>query len=412
MYDVDWKGARVLPSLRGVWPRVNRNVWALGLTSFFTDFSSEMVTAVLPVYLVAYRGFSFAAFGAIDGLHQGVSALVRWLGGASADRSRRYAEVAGLGYALSAVCKLGWLVSGATLGSAALLVGLDRVGKGIRTAPRDALISLSTARDSMGRAFGVHRGLDAGGAMLGPLAAFVILAFAPYRFDAVFLLSFGVAIVGVGVLLGFVKNVSEQRERQSDLLRDTRDLIRDPHFRRIVLAGSALALVTMSDPFVYLALQQQVGFAPHAVPLLFVGTSLGYLVLAVPVGHLADRIGGGIIFLAGHLVLLAAYGTLLTPGLGSLAMWICPALLGTYYAATDGVLPAMASLQVAGRLRGNGLALLGTAISLSRLTASLVLGWIWSNFTRETAVFSFMAGLAVMIVPVGLVLAKLSQHRS
>jgi nitrate/nitrite transporter NarK len=198
------------------WPRVTRNVWALGLTSFFTDFSSEMVTAVLPVYLVAYRGFSFAAFGAIDGLHQGVTALVRWLGGALADRSRRYAEVAGLGYALSAICKLGWLVSGTTLGSAAFLVGLDRVGKGIRTAPRDALISLSTARSSMGRAFGVHRGLDAAGAMLGPLAAFVILALAPYRFDAVFILSFGVGIIGVGVLLGFVTNVSQSESERSE----------------------------------------------------------------------------------------------------------------------------------------------------------------------------------------------------
>jgi MFS family permease len=259
--------------------------------------------------------------------------------------------------------------------------------------------------------------------MLGPLAAFVILALAPYRFDAVFLLSFGVGIIGVGVLLGLVTNVgdnerersgdgtpaplNEVSERHNDLFRDAGDLVRDPHFRRILLAGSALALVTMSDPFVYLALQQQAGFAPQVVPLLFVVTSLAYLMLAVPVGYLADRIGGGLVFLGGHLVLLAAYATLLTPGLGSFAMWMCPALLGTYYAATDGVLPAMASLHVAGRFRGSGLAVLGTATSLCRLIASLALGWIWTSFTRETAVFTFMVGLAAAIVPVGLVLAGL-----
>ena len=186
--------------------RVSRNVVLLGLTSMFTDISSEMVATILPLYLVFGLGLSPLQFGVADGLYQGVTAFVRLGGGFVADRWRRYKEVAVFGYALSAVCKLGLVAVGSAWTALTAVLVLDRSGKGIRTAPRDAMISLSSEREDLGTAFGVHRALDTAGAMLGPLVAFGLLALVPRAFDAVFVVSFCVAMIGLGLLVLFVKN--------------------------------------------------------------------------------------------------------------------------------------------------------------------------------------------------------------
>src|SRR5919106_2321977 len=183
--------------------QVSRNVWFLGLTSLFTDVSSEMVASVLPAYLVLQLGVSPMVFGTIDGLYQGIGSVVRWIGGAAADRSRRHKEFAAAGYAVSALTRLGLLLVGNAWAAITALIALDRIGKGFRTAPRDALISLSASQTNLGAAFGVHRAMDAFGALLGPLAAFAILAASPRAFDLVFVASFSVAIVGVACIVLF-----------------------------------------------------------------------------------------------------------------------------------------------------------------------------------------------------------------
>ena len=176
---------------------VSRTVIMLGLVSLFTDLSQEMVTAVLPLYLTYQVRLSPLQFGFVDGMYQGATALVRLLGGLLADRKERHKEVAAVGYGASAICKLGLvIVSGAWLGTTAVLM-IDRLGKGIRTAPRDAMISLSSDRAGLGRSFGVHRALDTVGAMLGPLAAFVLLAQLPGAYDSIFLISFSIALIGL-----------------------------------------------------------------------------------------------------------------------------------------------------------------------------------------------------------------------
>ncbi|MCA1841736.1 MAG: MFS transporter, partial [Actinobacteria bacterium] len=147
--------------------RVDRNVKLLGINSLLTDISSESVNAVLPLYLMSI-GFSPLAFGIFDGIYQGMSAVLRIFGGVIADRRRRHKEVAGAGYALSAACKLGLLASTTKWPTTSVLF-LDRVGKGVRTAPRDALISLSSETENLGASFGVHRAMDTVGAVLGPI---------------------------------------------------------------------------------------------------------------------------------------------------------------------------------------------------------------------------------------------------
>ena len=194
-------------------PAVSGTVWALGLTSLFTDISSEMVASVLPVYLVLHLGLSPLAFGVIDGVYQGAAALVRVAAGVLADRWRRHKEIAATGYAVSAACRLLILAAGAAWSTIACVVALDRLGKGIRTAPRDALISQRTPCKSLATAFGVHRAMDAAGAMFGPILAFILLATTTNGFDVLFVASFGVAIVGVAAILLFVPSSLPNEKR-------------------------------------------------------------------------------------------------------------------------------------------------------------------------------------------------------
>ena len=185
-------------------PRVATNVVLLGVVSMLTDISSEMVATVLPLYLVVSLGISPLIFGLIDGLYNGASAIVRIASGLVADRWQRHKEVATTGYGLSAIAKLGMLAAGGATGAIAAVVLIDRTGKGIRTAPRDAMISLSSSPATIATSFGVHRAMDTAGAMIGPLIAFGMLSLAPGAFDAIFIVSFFFAVIGVAVLVTFV----------------------------------------------------------------------------------------------------------------------------------------------------------------------------------------------------------------
>jgi MFS family permease len=191
--------------------RVPRTVVMLGLTSLLTDVSSEMITAILPIYLVLQLGLNPAQFGVVDGLYRGVSALSRLGAGLLSDWLRRPKFVATIGYGLSALTRPLLLTSSAA--GVAALVSVDRVGKGIRTAPRDAMIATASRPRSLGYNFGVHRAMDNTGAMLGPLLAFAVLMVAPRRFDAVFVVSTAFAFLGLAVLVLLVPGRSRRPKR-------------------------------------------------------------------------------------------------------------------------------------------------------------------------------------------------------
>jgi MFS family permease len=390
--------------------RVGRNVLFLGLTSMFTDISSEMVNAILPLYLVFQLGFTPLAFGLFDGAYQGMSAVLRIAGGVLADRRRRYKEVAGTGYAVSAACKLGLLAVGGWAPTTAVLY-LDRAAKGIRTAPRDALISMDSDPSQLARSFGVHRALDTTGAMLGPVLAFVILWLVPRGYDAVFAASFCIALIGLGVLVLFVQNRTRAAAPTGPpaSLGSAAGLLAIPRFRRMVAVAAVLGLSTVSDAFVYLVFQRRTGWSAGTFPLLFVGTALAYLTLAVPVGRLADRMGRAPVFLAGYLLLAAAYVVLrgADPGVATVVLLL--GLLGAYYAATDGVLMAMASAVVPEELRTSGLALLTTVTASARLVASLLFGLFWTWRGMDGALTLFLTGLVIAIPLAGALLRKESQ---
>ncbi|MGW4160257.1 MFS transporter [Streptomyces sp. NPDC004788] len=392
---------------RGALRAVSPTVLALGTVSLITDVSSEMVGAVLPLYLVMGLGLSPLGFGMLDGVQNGVSALVQLAGGHLADRVRGHKLVAGLGYGVSALVKPLLLVH--HLGAIGAALALDRTGKGLRTAPRDALISLSAPPERQGRAFGLHRAMDTTGALLGPMAAFLILGVAAGGYDAVFAVSGCVAALGVLVLLLFVpsgRNAAETAppgQPKVDL-RAAFGLLRTRRLRVLFGCAVLLGLTTVSDAFLYLLMQRRTGLDEQLFPLLPLGTATVFLLLALPAGRLADRVGRRAVFLAGHAGLLLAYGLLLwapaTPALPYLVL----ALHGAFYAATDGVLPAAVAAVVPERLRASGIALVGTGQALARFCCSLAFGAAWSTWGDGPALATAAAGLACCAAVAGVAL--------
>jgi MFS family permease len=377
-----------------------------------------MVAAILPLYLVLYLGLTPLQFGIVDGLYQGFAALVRTGSGYLADRWRRHKEIAIAGYGLSAVCKLAFLAAGSAWGALAGVVLVDRTGKGIRTAPRDALISLSSPPAGLATAFGVHRALDTAGAMIGPVVAFALLARLPDAFDAVFVVSFLFAVVGLGMLILFVENrpvlegdgaQAEAGHRVATSPRAAFGLLLSPAFRSLAVAGAILGLCTVGDGFLYLVLQRRLALNAGFFPLLYVGTSLCYFLLAVPAGRLADRLGRGRVLLAGYALLIPVYLSLLLPAPGVALIAAVLLLFGAYYAATDGVLMALASAILGPELRTTGLGLLTTFTTVARLFASILFGALWTTRGMETAVVVFAGALLVALAAAALVLARAGQ---
>ena len=408
MYAIDWSMLLTRSRERSVRLSVSRTVWALGFTSLFTDISSEMVASILPMYLVLQLGMQPAAFGLIDGLYQGAAALVRIAAGIVSDRWQRHKEVAGIGYGLSALCRVGLLAVGSTWTAIAGVVAVDRIGKGIRTAPRDALISLATPSRDLATAFGVHRGLDATGAMLGPFLAFLLLAWMPGRYDVLFASSFVVAVIGVAILVLFVEPLvagAVAVRKQTRLLLDP-DLLRAPRFRGILIAGFLLGLPTISDAFIFLSLQRKLDMGATVFPLFYVAASLFTALLSVPLGRLADRMGRTTILAAGYGALMLVYVTIFLPGGSAMMALVTLALLGAYYAATDGVLTAMAASVLPKESTGSGLSLLATATNVARILASVTFGIVWSYAGLNAATGLYLAVLAVATVASSVVLTR------
>jgi predicted MFS family arabinose efflux permease len=224
----------------------------------------------------------------------------------------------------------------------------------------------------------------------------------PGRYDAVFLTSFCAAVLGLAILVLFVQNRvadgAAPGEPRPVSLHSAMALLRQPGFRVLVVAGTVLALVTIGDAFVYLVLQRRSDLDARFFPLLYVGTSFVFLTLAIPAGRLADHYGRQWIFLGGYVLLLGAYLVLLLPAPGFVSVTACLVLLGAYYAATDGVLMALAGATLPASHVGSGIAIITTAIALARLAAAVVFGALWSWGGPERAVLVFGLGLVVAIL--------------
>ena len=384
---------------RASWLALSQTVWGLGFTSFFTDISSEMVATTLPVYLALVLRLAPFQLGLIDGLYQGTAILVKIASGVWADRSGDGKRVAVAGYALSTLSRIGLLLSGAAMPGLTAATVIDRIGKGIRTSPRDAMITASTPPEKLGTAFGAHRAMDTAGAMIGPLLASAVLWLTHFAYDAVFMVSLLFGIVGLAVLLLFVPGSTRPNDAQvarADL-RQVLRLLRERGFRALLVAGVLLAFSTVSDSLLHLTIQRKLDLSPGLFPLIFVGVALSFMVLAVPFGRLADRFGRRRVFLGGYLLLAATYALMLFPAFDIAALALYVLLLGAYYAATDGVLMALLGAVLPEHIRTSGIALFTTFTGLARLLASTLFGAAWSAAGAPAAVAVFLAALIASV---------------
>jgi MFS family permease len=429
--------------------RVPATVFGLGLVSLITDISAEMVTAVLPLYLMYGVGVGFMFLGTIEALYTGATAVLRLAGGYVADRFRQPKTVAAAGYGLSAVAKLGLPLAGGSLPAIGTVLAVDRAGKGIRTGPRDAMITLATPADSLGKAFGVHRAMDTTGALLGPIVATALVSMAA-GYDTVFTTSFTLGIVGVLILVFFVpapssaapglvtpvvsasqharrrpshvegampvawgeaETTGSQRPSPSSRSEDNQNCqtpsvelksggppvrvalamaLGQPRVLKVCLAAGLLGLVTVGDMILYVLVQQQASLPTAVLPLLPLGTAVTFLLAAAPVGLLADRVGRWRVFLAGHGLLLVAYLLVgFAPDFALLAL----GLHGLFYAATDGVLMAYVGPLIPVAIRSTGISAVQTVQTLARAGGALVVG-LALQFSSPQVAF---VGLAVLL---------------
>jgi MFS family permease len=405
MYQVEASKALLKPRLwlrRPESLRVSRNVVMLGMTSMLTDISSEMVATILPIYLVFSLGASPLALGAIDGTYRGAAAVVQVASGFMSDRFRRHKQVAEAGYGFSALGKVALVAAGNSVGGIGAIVAFDRIGKGIRTAPRDALISLSSTRDNLATSFGVHRALDSVGAFLGPLVAFGILLVAPARFDAVFFVSTLFAFLGLAVLVLTVQGkpwrAPQEETTPPPSVKRAAGLLREPKFNLLLLAALVLSLTSVSDALIYVGLQRKIDFDPAVFPLLYVVTAVAFMALAIPIGRLADRVGRVPVLLGGFAMLFFDYAALMSNHLGYVELVLCLIALGAFFACSEGVLTAVAAAALPDDVQASGIGILITVVSIGNLVSSIAFGALWVTIGLQQAVIVFAAALALALL--------------
>ncbi len=370
-----------------------RGVWLLGLVSLFMDVSSEMIHAVLPLFVVGTLGASAANLGLIEGLAEATAQIAKVFSGTLSDRWQSRKWLAFAGYGLAAVVKPLFPLAGSA-GAVFVARFLDRIGKGIRGAPRDAMIADMTPPDMRGAAFGLRQSLDTIGAFAGPLIAMAAMAF--YAADLRTVLWLGVvpALLSVAIL-GFLVREPERvatgpRKPGFDLA-TARQLGRG--FWIVTGLAGLIMLARFSEAFLVLKAQDQ-GLANQWVPLVMVVMSLVYSVAAYPAGVLADRWGRKGLLLAGLGLLVAADLVLgVVPGTGALFAGV--ALWGLHMGLTQGILTALVADHVPAHLRGTGFGLFNLVSGVALLIASLGAGMIWDRF-GPGATFLTGAGLAAV----------------
>lgn len=381
-----------------VFTGISGNVLILGLVSFLTDVSSEMIYPLLPLFLTTVLGAGPAFLGVIEGVAESTSALLKLVSGVASDRVRSRKGLVLSGYLISTVARP--LVAAATSPAAVLAVRFaDRVGKGIRTSPRDALIADSTDPALRGKAYGFHRAMDHAGAFVGPLVATLLLTWFVSDLRTLFWLA---AIPGLLAVLLIVFRVRETVRRETSdgaFLR----MIPRGGLRRFLLVLFLFTLGNSSDAFLLLR-AGELGVSPARIPLLWTFFHLVKMLASTPFGALSDRIGRRGVIVAGWGIYALSYAGFALARTEAVC-WLLFALYGLYYAMTEGVEKALLADLAAPEERGGAFGWYNFAVGVGALPASLLFGLIWEKAGREAA-FGLGAALATGAALLLMVLLK------
>jgi MFS family permease len=372
------------------WREIPGSVWALGLVSLFMDSSSELIHALLPLYLVGVLGASTLTVGIIEGIAEATAAITKVFSGALSDYLGERKWLTALGYGLAAATKpifplapsIAWVTTARFI---------DRVGKGIRGAPRDALIADLTPADLRGTAYGLRQALDTVGAVAGPVLAIVFMALLADNFRHVFWIAVIPAFIAVAIIVFFVrepKRPARARPLRSPLSRA--ELTRlDLGYWIVVGVAAIFTLARFSEAFLLLR-AQSVGIPLALVPTAMVVMNVVYAVSAWPAGALSDRIGRYGLLVAGFALLIVA-DLVLAFGGDAVAVMIGVAIWGLHMGLTQGLLSALVADTAPPQLRGTAFGMFNLVSGLAMLLASIIAGGLWEVVGPSG---TFLAGAA------------------
>ena len=385
-----------------------RAVWALGLVSLLMDTSSEMIHGLLPVFLVAGLGASAATLGVIEGVAEATALIIKVFAGMLSDRRRRRKPLTVLGYAMSAATKPLFAIA-TSAGTVFAARVVDRIGKGIRGAPRDALIADIVPPERRGAAFGLRQALDTVGAFAGPLFGIGLMALWHDDFRAVFRVAVIPAALCVAVLALGVREPPDRPHAPEVKPAAVNPMLRANLARlgagywRVVLFGALLGLAHFSEAFLILRVQEG-GLAIALSPLVLVAMNVVYGAAAYPLGKLSDRGDNHhVLLLAGLALLVAADGVLAWRGSGPGA-WIGIGLWGLHMAFTQGLLSRMVADAAPADLRGTAFGMFNLVSGFAGLAASVLAGVLWDRAGPAgtfvaSGVFGVLAAIAVQRQP-------------
>ena len=373
--------------------RMPTGIWVLGFVSMLMDISSEMIHSLLPMFLMGALGASAFAVGIIEGLAESTALIVKVFSGVLSDYLGRRKGLAVFGYALGACAKPLFAIASST-GVVVVARLIDRVGKGIRGAPRDALVADIAPPDARGAAFGLRQSLDTVGAFVGPLLAVGMMLIGSNDYRLVFWLAVFPGLMAVTLLIFGIR----EPERHLDVRRTnpvTRENLRrlDRSYWWVVGIGAIFTLARFSEAFLVLRAQQS-GIAVALVPLVMVAMNLVYAGSAYPFGSLSDRVNHSKLLAIGLVVLIAA-DLVLADGrnwwtvLGGVALW------GIHMGMTQGLLATMVADTAPANLRGTAYGVFNLLSGVTMLVASGFAGWLWD---RHGAAGTFYGGAAFSLV--------------
>lgn len=382
--------------VKGLYRALPGSIWVLGLGSMFMDISSELVHSLLPVFMATVLGASMVTIGVIEGIAEATAAVMKVFSGTLSDYFRKRKVLIVLGYGLSAITKPLFPLA-TTLSWVFVARFIDRTGKGIRGAPRDALIADIVPTTSRGAAYGLRQSLDSVGAFLGPLAAVAFMAFFANDIRAVLWVAVVPAFLAVLLLVVAVREPEPSRQSRGSRTRLTfADTKRLPlRFWLVVALGAVFTLARFSEAFLILR-AQDVGLSLGSVPAVMVIMNVAYAIVAYPAGVAADRLSARALLLVGLGMLIAADAALALATSPSL-VFLGAALWGLHLAGTQGLLAKLVADTASIELRGTAFGIFNLVNGGALLLASLIAGALWTMLGPRA---TFIAGAAFAAIAV------------
>jgi MFS family permease len=370
-----------------------KNVFVAGLVSFFMDVSSEMIYPLVPLFLANVLGVNKSVIGLIEGIAESTASLLKVFSGWFSDRIGNRKWLMAVGYGISTLSRpivalaTGWQhVMGSRF--------MDRFGKGVRTAPRDAIIAESTDKAYLGRAFGFHRSMDTMGAVVGPALAFFLLGIFSNNYRSVFWLSMIPGAIAVLLIIFFITEKKKAFVTYTDRPKLTLKHF-DWRFKFFVAIATLFAIGNSSDVFLILR-AQQIGIPTLMIPVVYLMFNLVYSLSAIPAGIAADRFGRKRVIILGFILFSILYYGFATAE-DTTAIWLLFAFYGLFMGLTDGIQKAFLATIIPPDFKATAFGVYNTAVGLAMFPASLIGGWLWDHVS-PAATFYFGAITAALSV--------------